>query len=187
MNMAEQNEPMFTEVQRFRQLWIWLLTIISAVAMLGIVGGLVVQRDFATLWQESHAGMIVSIMAMILVALGLPILFYATKLITEVHPDGIYVRFVPFHLSYRKMLFADLKSYEARAYSPLGEYGGWGIRYGAGGKRNMAYNVSGNRGVQLEFKDGRRLLIGSQKPDELVRAIDAAFRELNRGDAEERS
>jgi hypothetical protein len=39
------------------------------------------------------------------------------------------------------------------------EYGGWGIKYGKMGK---AYNVSGNRGVQLEFTDGKRLLIGSQ-------------------------
>lgn len=40
------------------------------------------------------------------------------------------------------------------------DYGGWGIRYGRKGK---AFNVFGSRGLQLEFTNGKRLLIGSQK------------------------
>lgn len=32
------------------------------------------------------------------------------------------------------------------------------------------------RGVQLELINGKRLLIGSQKPEELVRAIDNAWK-----------
>jgi hypothetical protein len=31
--------------------------------------------------------------------------------------------------------------------------------------------VSGNRGLQLELKDGQRLLLGSQRPEEFLRAI----------------
>jgi hypothetical protein len=81
----------------------------------------------------------------------------------------LYICFFPFHLSFKKMPFIQIKKYEARTYSPLGEYGGWGIRYGFEGK---AYNVSGNRGVQLELVNGKRLLIGSQSPEELVKAID---------------
>jgi hypothetical protein len=38
----------------------------------------------------------------------------------------------------------------------------------------MAYNVSGNRGVQLEFSNGKRLLIGSQRPEDLAAAISRA-------------
>ena len=55
-----------------------------------------------------------------------------------------------------------------RTYSPLGEYGGWGIKYGLGGAGKV-YNVSGNQGLQLVFKDGARLLIGTKKPQELQR------------------
>ena len=57
---------------------------------------------------------------------------------------------------------------EARTYSALREYGGWGIR-GWGGKR--AYNVSGNRGVELTLKDGHKVMIGSQRAEDLARAI----------------
>jgi hypothetical protein len=59
-----------------------------------------------------------------------------------------------------------------QTYRPIRDYGGWGIRYGRGGK---AYNVSGNRGVMLELSDGQKLLIGSQRPEELANAINLAL------------
>lgn len=60
----------------------------------------------------------------------------------------------------------------ARSYQPVGEYGGWGIK---GSKQNRALNMRGAEGVQLEMagKHGApwKLLVGSQKPQELVDAI----------------
>jgi hypothetical protein len=88
------------------------------------------------------------------------------ELEVRVEPDALYVRFPPFVR--RKIPYADIRSAEARQYSPLGEYGGWGIRYGRSGK---AYNVSGNEGVQLELASGERLLIGSRRAAELADAI----------------
>ena len=40
-----------------------------------------------------------------------------------------------------------------------------------------AYNVSGNRGVQLKLSTGNGLLIGSQRPEELAQAIQEGMRE----------
>jgi hypothetical protein len=40
--------------------------------------------------------------------------------------------------------------------------------------RGKAYNVKGDRGVQLVFTDGRLLLFGSQQADELASAINEA-------------
>ena len=62
-----------------------------------------------------------------------------------------------------------MSEYYAREYKPLREYGGWGIRCSL--KRGKAYNVSGNKGVQLVFKNGKQLLIGSQKAEALEEAI----------------
>jgi len=100
----------------------------------------------------------------------LPALFVFGRLITEVREDGIYIRFVPFHRRSRKIPFKDLKEYQVRTYRPILDYGGWGIRCGLKGK---AYTVSGNRGVQLELTSGERLLVGSQRPEELWQAIRA--------------
>lgn len=94
------------------------------------------------------------------------------NLTIEVRPDGLYFRFFPLHRSFRKIASEDLAGYEVRTYSPLKDYGGWGIRYG---RRGKAYNVSGNRGVQLEFSNGDKLLLGSQKPEELAEAMNLAL------------
>jgi hypothetical protein len=107
------------------------------------------------------------------VGIGVPIaiaaLFLLLKLQTEVKPDGIYVRYFPFHIHFKRFGAEDLSECYARRYRPIWEYGGWGIRYSL--RYGKAYNTSGNQGVQLVFKNGKRLLIGSQKPDELEAAI----------------
>lgn len=97
--------------------------------------------------------------------LGVLVLFFFMRMITEVRSDGLYVRFVPFHLSFRRFGWEELESFEARTYRPIREYGGWGLR---GFGRNRALNVSGNKGLQLVFKDGRRILVGSQRADDLA-------------------
>lgn len=60
---------------------------------------------------------------------------------------------------------------QARTYRPLREYGGWGIRWG--GKGRMAYNVSGSEGVEVELLDGRTVMVGSRRPDELADTLRA--------------
>ena len=115
---------------------------------------------------------IVLVIITIIFGLGFPALFYMVNLTTEVHNDGLYFRFYPFHLSFQKIEPDDIKIFEVRTYSPIREYGGWGIRYGRKGK---AYNVSGNRGLQLEFSDGKQLLIGSQRPEDLAEALNSAI------------
>jgi hypothetical protein len=100
--------------------------------------------------------------------MGLPLFFLAAKLTVEVAPDALRVRFHPF--KGQSIAYDTIKSCEARQYRPIREYGGWGIRHGSNGK---ALTVKGNMGVQVEFKGGRRLLIGSEKAEELSAAISA--------------
>lgn len=98
------------------------------------------------------------------------LLFLNLKLETYIQSDGIYVRFFPVHFSYRFFAFEELEKSYVRKYSPLWEYGGWGLRYGIFGQ-GKAFNVAGNQGLQLEFKDGSKLLIGTQKPTELAQVL----------------
>jgi Ca2+/Na+ antiporter len=97
-------------------------------------------------------------------------LFISTRLITEVKDDGVYIKLSPFQQKFGHFLFVDIASANARQYSPIGEFGGWGIRYGFG-NTGRAYNARGNQGVQLIFKDGKKLLIGSQHAEELANLI----------------
>jgi hypothetical protein len=97
-------------------------------------------------------------------------LFFKGVMTTEVRPTGLYVRLFPFHVSAKKIELLGLVRCEARSYNPIREYGGWGIKAGRG---KRAYNVSGNRGVELEFDDGRILLIGSRMPEQLAGAVES--------------
>lgn len=92
----------------------------------------------------------------------------ALKLVTEVDERGVRIRLTP--LASRRIAPEAIEAAYVRTYRPLLEYGGWGVRWGWSGR---AYNASGNRGVQLVLKDGTRLLIGSQQPEELLEAVRA--------------
>jgi hypothetical protein len=169
--MSRENEtpPAYREVQKFRQIWIWAVVI----ALVGLMWyAFVIQILYHRPFGDNPMPDVFLIIFWMIFGLGLPALIFFSKLVTEVRGDGIYIRFYPFHLSFHKIAFKDLKRYEVRTYHPLLEYGGWGIRYGSKGK---AYNVSGNRGVQLELLNGKRLLIGSQRPEEFLQAIEVGY------------
>jgi hypothetical protein len=94
--------------------------------------------------------------------------------VTTVSRDVVTVRFgLLFPLYVRTVRCDEIEGLEAVTYSPIGEYGGWGIR-GIGA--NVALNARGDRGVRLSLTGNRRLLIGSQRPEELAQAILAAKR-----------
>jgi len=100
----------------------------------------------------------------------LSLLFLTFRLDTIVKKDGIYVRFSPFHLKFKHYGWESLTKSYVRQYSAIGEYGGWGLRFGLFGK-GRAFNVSGDKGLQLQFNDGKKLLIGTNKPIELTETL----------------
>ena len=171
MDQEDRTSPIHREVQQFRQVWIWaIVTIMAGLVWYASVRQLLLHRPFG----DRPMSDILLVIFWFIFGIGLPALFLFGKLVTEVRNDGIYVRFIPFHRSFRKIAFTEVKQYEVRTYCPIMEYGGWGIRYSSSGK---AYNVSGKQGLQLELLNGKRLLIGSQQPEELLRAIQAQIDE----------
>jgi hypothetical protein len=156
----------FEETQRFRQWWLWVLLVIAVAGVwVTFIAKFLVGRlngdkpDF-------DGGMFA---IWLLVGVGLPLLFWFCRLQTRVTEHVIWLRFTPFHLKPVQIPIRGIISAEAVTYSPLMDFGGWGIRWGLKGK---AYNVSGNHGVQLEYgADGKRLLIGSQNSPALAEAI----------------
>jgi hypothetical protein len=167
----------FREEQRFRQLWVWLLILPLSAGMIGFFAWAVVEQLVRghPVGNQPMSDLMLMIVGPLLIALmaGLLWLMWAARLVTEVRDDGIYIRFFPFHRDFHGFLWDEIESFEVRTYRPVLEYGGWGIRFGSGGK---AYNVSGNRGLQLTLGGSRsgRVLIGSQRPDELALAVESA-------------
>ena len=168
MNQERGKSPIYREVQQFRQVWIWV--VISALAALvwyAAVTQLILHRPFGGVPMP----VIPLVVFWFIFGIGLPALFYFGRLVTEVRDDGIYICFFPFHRTCR-IAFTEVKQSQVRTWRPIREYGGWGIRYGRTGK---AYNVSGDRGVQIELSNGNRLFIGSQRAEELWRAIQVEY------------
>lgn len=152
---------LFEESQRFDQWWLWLI-------ILGSIG-FAIYTNIQTI-QLDESLFLGTKLSLIIPILSIPALFYFLMLKTRVEEKGIYVRFIPFHWKEIFIAWDQLESCHVRTYSPLGEYGGWGIKYGLGGAGKV-YNVSGNQGLQLVFKGGSRVLIGTQKPRELQEII----------------
>lgn len=165
-------QMVFREEQRFRQVFfrgIIILMILLFIVLFGygIISQLVIGRPWGNR-PMSDAGLLLAASFALLVLGCVTFLLFTARLMTEVRSDGLYLKFTPFHRDFRKINWHEIRRFGTRVYRPIREYGGWGIRYGCSG---MAYNVSGNRGVQLELVSGKRILIGSQRADELAAAI----------------
>jgi hypothetical protein len=140
-----------------------VLGLIVVVTVVGLVLPLVCGdsfKDRSATWGMLAIGLVAG--------LGLPAWVLFIRLVVEVRPEGICYRFVGMHLRPHRIAWDDVACFYARRYKPIREYGGWGVRWSASGK---AYNVKGDRGVQLVLRDGRRVLFGSQRAAELEEAI----------------
>lgn len=153
--------PTFTERQRAGPWWAGVLVGVAAVgAWIGAVG----------IWAGSAGSGVGAVVLVVVVGLGLPIGFATIRLDVTVDEDAVRVRLFP--LMRRTIPLGDIAAVEARRYRPVREYGGWGIK--GWSTRKIAYNLRGDEGVDLTLRNGRRVLLGSQRPAELAAAIRAA-------------
>lgn len=165
----------YKEIQRPNQLWIWAIVLGIAILMWsGFFRQVVMGIPFG-----SHPGTDMEvIMLWIIFGIAFPIVMLGwLRLITEVRDDGVYVRFVPFHLTPRVFFYQDITHYESLNYLPLRRFGGWGIRWNFSGEK--AYSISGKHGVLIEV-NGEKVLIGSREPKRLVEVMDRVSRNDNK-------
>ena len=161
----QTDDPIFSESQKFRQWYVWLAVAIAPIIFVwAILQQVVLGVPFGT----KPSGIVVLILLAIVFGIGFPFFLYRMGLDVQLSNVAIHMRFWPFHLKPRTFYFSDIDNAEPVTYSPLKDYGGWGIRYGAKGK---AYNVSGNQGVVITLGTGQRILIGSQRHKELSSLI----------------
>jgi hypothetical protein len=154
----------FREVQYIRHVW-WVMLLVLGVAAL-MWWGFVQQILLGAPWGKNPSPDWLMWILWLIIGIGFPLAFYWMRLIVEVLDDKVTIRYVP--LVRNEFLLDEIEGVEARTYQPIREYGGWGIR-GLSSKR--AYNVSGDKGVELTLADGRKVMIGSQRAEELALVI----------------
>ncbi|MDX1463951.1 MAG: hypothetical protein R3359_12910 [Marinirhabdus sp.] len=148
----------FNEIQRFDQWW-FRLVMLMILATMAISIWTVLQENLNT--TETFIALILG-----LISLGVIVLIsFYLKLETRINEQGVHYGFWPFQRQLKHIPWNDIKKIYVRQYNALTEYGGWGYRL-TFSKHGKAYNVKGNKGIQIVFKDGKKTLIGTQKPEE---------------------
>lgn len=155
---------LFKETQRFRQWWLALLLFIL------IFGGTswpilkAFNNDNYTTLQFTA-----QLLSLTLIPCTIVLLVLIIKLQTIINEEGICVRMYPLQRHFRIYRWEHIERAYLRTYKPIREFGGWGIR-GLG--NNKALNVSGTEGLQLIFKGGEKMLIGTLEPDAIQLALE---------------
>ncbi len=74
----------------------------------------------------------------------------------------------------RAILLEEIRRVEIVRYRPIRDHGFWGVRTTKDGER--IWTARGDRGVRVHLADGSRVLIGSQRPEDLAAVLDRAAR-----------
>jgi len=157
----------FKEEQRFTQIWLHLVLIIS----FGIPMIFVINEWILTKGDDNDVSVkFYIIIGSILMTYGI---IFSLKLKTRIDEIGIQYRFIPFHFSNKIIAWSEIDNANIRKYNAISEFGGWGLKgdsFWNKGK-GVAYNVKGNIGLQLKLKNGKKVLIGTQKRNEVEKVL----------------
>lgn len=131
----------FTETQQLRQWWLWLI--------LGVVTVPVIITLVRAPTSWPFALVLISVFS----------LLWFWRMDTRCDQDGVHYRVYPL-IGWRTIRWVDIATATVTTYG----FVGYGIRWNFG---EWVYNVSGNQGLRIKTTTGKRILIGTQRPDEL--------------------
>ena len=154
------------EEKQFINRW-WLLMFIFAIILI-VVGS----AYYATMDTEEDTAVIASIVSLaIAIPLVLGLLY--VRLESRIDENGITAYFKPFSFTKKFFPWSEIKKCYVREYNPVTEFGGWGIR--GLGMSKKAYNIYGNKGIQIITSDDKEFLIGTQRPEAAEESISTHF------------
>lgn len=148
-------KPLFTEKQRFNQWWLWLLLAVTSIApIIGVYREYINRSSFQNIRLSSF--IIIFLVFLLLIIL---------RLKTTITQQNIQLTYFPF--VWKTINLSDVAFMKVINYDFVG---GWGIRLWT--KYGTVYNVRGNKGLHIRLKNGKQLVIGTQKPQELERIVE---------------
>lgn len=156
----------FIEEQKFTQSWLFIGLAIGL-----IVVTMPIIKDWAHISQGSFGEMLNDLGGILIILLVFT-LFIFFKLKTRIDEKGVYYQYLPFHFSSRFLPWNSISKCYVRNYDAIFEYGGWGIKFSFRKSKGKSFTVKGDVGLQLELMDGKKILIGTQKKEEIQRTID---------------
>jgi hypothetical protein len=167
-------EPVFTESQKFNKWWHYLLSglplFIAFCTYLGFLMDAVPLKE-----GQKKAPAMMALIITLLIGILFFLWFFLLKLKTTINSDGIAVKFSGLPFCKRNIKWEEIQSISVVTYSPLSDYGGWGVRYSTTGN-GWCYNVSGKEGIKIIYKNGKSFLIGTRQKEEAEKIINLYFK-----------
>lgn len=109
----------------------------------------------------------VAIVALLIFGIGMPALLFIKPLKVEITEQEVKLRFIPFYST--KIQIQDIQAIHPTSVSPIGEYGGWGVR------KNMdstgLITKKGNA-VKLELVNNKVIVISTDKQEDWIKIIE---------------
>ena len=154
----------FEEKQRLNLWWLYILVGIDAV----IVGSIVLFDKGGMKYDDLKNVYFAPIWAVLFPFLVI-YLIQKNVLTLKINKEGVYYKYFPFKAKLTPVDWHQLESVFITKYNAFGDYGGYGVKNRLWFKRNdKAYILNDrSKGLQLIFKDGKKLLFSSNKIDEL--------------------
>ncbi|WP_406826509.1 hypothetical protein [Pedobacter sp. KACC 23697] len=154
----------FEEKQHLKLWWLYLLIGVDAIIVLSIVlfdkGGM----SFTDLKDVYFAPLWAVLLPFIIIYL-----IQQHVLTLRINHEGIFYRYFPFKAKLKHLPWDEIDKAYTTKYDAFGDYGGYGVKSRLWFKfSDKAYLLNDkDRGLQLKFKNGRKLLFSSNKIDEM--------------------
>lgn len=147
----------FNEAQSYRGTWVMYLILLVELPTIVLLLVFFLKEE-----DKSEMGIALIV---VIVSLFLILLFISTlKLETRIDDLGISFRYFPFIRRWRKIEKDRVFSVQVINYSPVTDYGGWGLK---GNKTTKAYSILGDEGILIDTGEKKRIMIGTSKAKEL--------------------
>ncbi len=168
------------------QTWapLWAIVLIWGACLAGVIATITPMMRIAEIAGRYDDGMsqstvltLVGISVVLLLVVSLTVAFM--RLDVEVRADHIFIAFGPIHLVRKRIHFSEIESVRGLTYRPLVEFGGWGIRPRPS---RTAWTIRGNQAAAVTLRSGRQIYVGSEYPQRLAGAIQAAMRAAGAGE-----
>ncbi|MHA7131045.1 hypothetical protein [Algoriphagus namhaensis] len=147
----------FKETQTYRGTWVAYFILLVELPTLALLIFLFFNTD--------DKGQIGTALALVVAVLGIILLLvFSLKLETRIDDHGVSFRYFPFIPNWRKYTADQIQNIQVINYSPITDYGGWGIK---GNKTTKAYSILGDEGILIDVGEKKKIMIGTLKAKQL--------------------
>ncbi len=152
--MADQ---VFKEVQSYRGTWIIYFILLVELPTIILLLTFYFHAD-----DKAEMGIALTVVGGTLALIF--VFIFNLRLETRIDQNGVSIKYFPFIRSWRKFPKTSIKTITVINYSPITDYGGWGLK---GNKTTKAYSIIGDQGLLFDVGEKKKIMIGTMKAKEL--------------------